>query len=139
MKILKIEPLNISIPCKLGIVSDTHANGNQEKINPRIVEVFESNHVDAILHLGDITHYELINELDRVAKTFTVRGNRDLFLWPQLPFAIELNISGVKIGMTHGHGTTLRYLWDKLHYVFVGFKFERYRRLLDEIFPECEY
>jgi hypothetical protein len=138
MKILRIEPPEISIPCKLGIISDTHVNGRSSKINPRVFDVFRINHVSAILHLGDITNYQLISDLNHIAQTYTVRGNRDLFLWPRLPFAIEFNIDGVRIGMTHGHGTTLRYLWDKMHYVFVGFKFERYRKLLDEIFPEAD-
>ncbi len=138
MKILKIEPLDVSIPCKLGIISDTHANGKSLKINPRVFDVFRKNRVAAILHLGDITNYQLISDLNLTAQTYTVRGNRDLFFWPQLPFAIEFNIDGVRIGMTHGHGTTLRYLWDKMHYVFVGFKFERYRKLLDDVFPETD-
>lgn len=128
---------NLSFPCRIGLISDSHLNANEE-LNPRVNQVFSESKVKLILHLGDIMDQRVIDDLQIIARTLCVRGNRDLKSWPGIPAAILLEINGLRIGLTHGHGTMLQYIWDKMHYVFVGFRFERYRRLLDSIFPDVQ-
>lgn len=138
MSIKHIKLENLHLPCRIGIISDSHVDNNSDPLNPRIFQIFRDSGVQTILHLGDITDYNIIKELEHLAPVYTVRGNRDLSIWPTIPSAILLEIDGIGIGLMHGHGTMPRYLWDKLHYVFVGFRFERYRGLLDSQFPDSQ-
>jgi len=101
-------------------------------------QVFRESKVELILHLGDIMDQNVIDDLQKITRTLCVRGNRDLTISPGIPPASLLNINGLKIGLTHGHGTILQYICDKMIYGFVGFRFERYRRLLDSLFPDAQ-
>lgn len=137
MKSTAIAINQINYPFRIGLISDTHI-GKGEFLNPRIGQVFREAKVDLIVHLGDITSRHVIDELEEISRTLYVRGNRDLTTRPGIPAAILLDIDCLKIGLTHGHGTTIQYIWDKMHYAFVGFRFERYRRLLDSVFPDAQ-
>lgn len=138
MKPIKVHLEDVHLPTRLGIISDTHVDNHSDPLNSRVFEIFRDQKVTTILHLGDLTDTGMIKELEKLAPVYTVRGNRDLGFWPNLPAAIELVVDELIIGMMHGHGTMTRYLWDKVHYVFVGFKFERYRVLLDSTFPNTK-
>jgi putative phosphoesterase len=135
MRLTRIIPDGIKLPCRIGVISDSHIDNRTKPLNPRVFQIFRESQVDLIFHLGDITNPRIINELEQIAPVYMVRGNRDFFIWPNIPSAILMEIGGLSIGLMHGHGTTLRYLWDKMHFVFVGFRFERYRGLLDQMFP----
>jgi putative phosphoesterase len=134
---IRQELIQINYPCTIGVISDTHINGKSIQLNPNIIQILQVAEVQIILHLGDITDFRIITDLNKIAKVFVVRGNRDFALWNQLPFATELNFDGIKLGMTHGHGQLLEYLVEKIHFTVVGFRFNRYRRLLDSLFPEA--
>lgn len=138
MRLEHLKPADLHLPCRIGVISDSHVDGRSDPLNPRVFEIFSDSHVDAIFHLGDITDLRVIQDLSQIARVFTVRGNRDLSICPPIPAAILMEIDGLSIGLMHGHGTMLRYLWDKLHYVFVGFRFVRYRGLLDSQFPKAQ-
>lgn len=131
------ESIQIELPCCIGVISDTHINSKSNQLNPAIIQTFQREKVQIILHLGDITDFSIITDLNQIAKVFVVRGNRDFALWTKIPFATELNADGIKIGLTHGHGPLLEYLFEKINYIAVGFRFNRYRRLLDSFFPEA--
>ncbi len=131
------EAIPLKLPCTIGVISDTHISGKSYQLNPNIIQIFRHEKVQIILHLGDITDLRIINDLNQIAKVFVVRGNRDFTLWTNIPFAVELNVDGIKIGLTHGHGQLLEYLIGKIIYLTAGFRFNRYRRLLDSLFPEA--
>jgi uncharacterized protein len=135
MRVTHLKPDDLHLPCRIGVISDTHIEGRSAPLNPRVFQIFRESRVDTILHLGDIIDHGVIKELEQIARVYTVKGNRDLSLWQNLPSAILLDVDQLSIGFMHGHGTMTRYIWDKLHFVFVGFRFERYRGLLDNEFP----
>ncbi len=132
------ESIQIKFPCSIGVLSDTHISGRLNQLNPAIIQIFQREKVQIILHLGDISDFRIITDLNQIATVFVVRGNRDFALLNNIPFAIELDVTGIKIGLTHGHGRLLEYLLEKVHYIAVGFRFNRYRRLLDSLFPEAK-
>jgi uncharacterized protein len=138
MSLVHSETIRLQFPCSIGVISDTHISGKSNQLNPSIIRIFRREKVQIILHLGDITDLRIINDLNQIAKVFVVRGNRDFALWTKIPFATELNIDGIKIGLTHGHGLLPEYLLGKIIYLAVGFRFNRYRRLLDSLFPEAK-
>ncbi len=59
---------------------------------------------DIILHAGDITQAEHLNELTRYAPLHAVLGNNDPELRGLLPETVELELAGVRIGMIHDCG-----------------------------------
>lgn len=67
----------------------------------QVFEVFEG--VDVILHAGDVGEDDILDELEAIAPVYAVRGNTDRFDNPRLPDARELEISGVRVHVSHGH------------------------------------
>lgn len=126
----------IRLPIVIGVLADTHVSQRSAPLNPRIAQILIERKVDIIFHLGDITSPDVLAILARIAPVHAVRGNRDLAFFSRLPDAIEMDLGGIRVGFTHGHGPMPHYLWDKLHYHLTGFRFERYRRLLDSIFSD---
>ncbi|OEF97837.1 metallophosphoesterase family protein [Desulfuribacillus alkaliarsenatis] len=59
---------------KIGIVSDTHGI-----LRPEVVKELQG--VDRILHAGDIVGLDIIEELERIAPVYAVRGNCDHGEW----------------------------------------------------------
>ncbi len=129
--------LNILLPARIGVLSDTHLPGGGVKLPASISEVFRQNQVACIFHLGDINSPDVLAQLTTIAPTFAVRGNRDLQNARELPEALLIKNGGLEIGATHGHGPMLHYLWDKAQYYAHGFEFKRYRTLLDSLFPKA--
>ena len=60
----------------LGVVSDTHNRiSNVEKI----IDIFNSNHVDKVIHTGDITQAKTLSRFSRLnCPLLGVYGNNDL-------------------------------------------------------------
>lgn len=59
---------------------------------------------DAILHAGDITQQEHLDDLARYAPVHAVLGNNDPELADTLPETLEVHLDGVRIGMIHDSG-----------------------------------
>ena len=61
---------------KIGIISDTHiGRENTHDLPEWICEAFKG--VDMILHAGDITNPDLLDELASIAPVLAVKGNMD--------------------------------------------------------------
>jgi putative phosphoesterase len=137
-----IEPqtilLDLDPPLTLGVISDTHVPDRSSRLNPAALEVFRRQGVAHILHAGDISVPRVLAELGEVAPVTAVRGNRDWLLRRELPIARVLEVAGVRIGLTHGHGGWSRYLLDKAQYVIVGYRVGRYLRQLETLFPQAQ-
>ena len=122
----------------LGVLADTHVPDRVMQLDPRVIEIFQQAQVEAILHAGDVSVPEVLQQLEQVAPVYAVRGNRDIFRLRNLPLRVELKINGATIGMAHGHGTFSRYMIDKLQRAVRGRLVERYlNRLLWE-FPSAD-
>ena len=79
---------------RVAVISDTHGLLRQEVLD-RLAGC------DAILHAGDVDSPELLEALNRVAPTYAVRGNNDLYWNDELPEDLTLEMGGLKIYMVH--------------------------------------
>lgn len=84
----------------IGLISDTHIPDRAKQIPQNVIEAFSD--VDLILHAGDLTSLEVIEELEKIAPVMAVQGNMDRVNGISLPNAKTLEAEGVKIGMVHG-------------------------------------
>ena len=81
----------------MGVISDTHGT-----IDPRVLDVFLSAHVDHIIHAGDIGSPRVLLELEAVAPLTAVLGNTDSahFGISVRPRATPL-LGGVRFAVVH--------------------------------------
>lgn len=82
---------------RIGILSDTHGLLREE------VKVYLQE-CDVILHAGDINSETILNELNRIAPTFPVRGNADKEWAKDIPVTRSEEINGIRIFMIHNKG-----------------------------------
>ena len=59
----------------IGLISDTHITQKRGKLSEKIFEEFKD--VDLILHAGDITIGDVLNDLKKIAPVIAVLGNND--------------------------------------------------------------
>jgi putative phosphoesterase len=89
---------------RIAIVSDTHLPRFGRDLPRALVEGFERERIEHILHAGDWTTTLALGLLERIAPVDGVAGNND---GPELQerFGTRrvLELNGVRIGMTHGH------------------------------------
>jgi uncharacterized protein len=77
----------------IGVVSDTHGY-----FDPCLREVLTG--VDVILHGGDVGSPEVLDELQRIAPVYAVRGNVDSPA-STLPLSLTLNFAWLQVEITH--------------------------------------
>lgn len=82
----------------IGLISDTHG-----MVRPDVHTALAG--VELILHAGDIGDDDILDELETIAPVRAVRGNTDAPGRPRLPEAIDLEVGGVRIHVSHGHET----------------------------------
>ncbi|MGN1388349.1 MAG: metallophosphoesterase family protein [Bulleidia sp.] len=79
---------------KIGIISDTH-----NLLRKEVLEELSSCRV--ILHGGDISKPEILQELQKIAPVYAVRGNNDGEWAEGMPEILNLSIAGLSICMCH--------------------------------------
>jgi len=79
---------------KIGIISDTH-----NLLRPEVIQNLQG--CDAILHAGDISSQEILDQLERIAPVKVVRGNNDKEWAEHLPVFLDFELGGLRICMTH--------------------------------------
>jgi len=85
------------------VVSDTHIPERAPALPPALVKGLAE--ADMILHLGDFTAPEVLEELRAIAETHAVYGNCDSYeVTSRLPAKQVIEVNGKRIGMTHGSG-----------------------------------
>ena len=80
----------------LGLVADTHG-----LVRPDIFGALDG--VELILHAGDVGGLDVLAELATIAPVHAVAGNTDPPGAPGLVEALEREIGGVSIHVSHGH------------------------------------
>ena len=80
----------------VGLVSDTHG-----MVRPQLFDALAG--VELILHAGDVGGEDVLVELEAIAPVHAVYGNTDPAGHPRLVEAIEREIGGVSIHVSHGH------------------------------------
>ena len=123
---------------KVGVVSDTHVPDRVNALHPELLAALMAESVDVIFHLGDISVPSVIKALQAVAPVYSIRGNRDLFFRRSIPTMLRLEINGVSTTLLHGQGSVLDYILDKLSYVWSGYQFERYEKVVMKLAPEAD-
>jgi predicted phosphodiesterase len=109
----------------IGVIADTHIPDRVRKLHPLIGPIFQQAGVSHILHAGDISTSDVLEELSQIAPVSAVRGNRDLFI-RRLSLVEELELGGIHVALMHGHGGWAPYLWDKWKFLAYGYQLERY-------------
>ena len=80
----------------VGLISDTHG-----LVRPDVHRALTG--VELILHAGDVGGDEVLDELALIAPVVAVYGNTDAPGDPRLAAAIDREIGGVRIHVSHGH------------------------------------
>jgi putative phosphoesterase len=89
---------------RLAIISDTHMPRGPRRLPPRCVEELEA--ADAILHCGDLSRIEVLDQLLSYGPpVHAVRGNvDDEAVCRRLPDKVEVELGGARIGIVHDPG-----------------------------------
>jgi putative phosphoesterase len=82
----------------VGLISDTHG-----LVRPDVHTVLAG--VELILHAGDVGGDAILDELSLIAPVHAVRGNTDPPGDPRLPEALDIDVGGVRIHVSHGNET----------------------------------
>lgn len=87
---------------KIGVVSDTHLSGRGRKLPEALLDAFRQ--ADVIVHAGDWVSMDVYEQLAAIAPVYGVAGNCDgEELIRKFGFVRNVECSGVRIGIVHGH------------------------------------
>lgn len=88
---------------RVAVIADTHLPRGGRALSRECLRVLET--ADLILHAGDVTASEVLEQLRELAPVQAVQGNMDdLQLRKSLPLQLTSEIEGVRIGMVHVPG-----------------------------------
>lgn len=94
----------VKVPKTVGLISDTHVPIRAGHIPKEVFKIFE--HVDFIIHAGDLVELAVIDELEQLAPVLAVHGNMDgSEVISALPKLNSLKVSEWKIGVMHDPNT----------------------------------
>lgn len=130
---MDLERLNRKELVRIGVLSDTHIPDRVGDLHPDIIPIFNEYAVDVIIHAGDVTIPAVLDKLNEVAPVVAIRGNRDWWRLRELPGLKFFKIKQVKIMLTHGHGNFLSYLFDKLPYWLLGYRFAHFSKKFSKL------
>jgi uncharacterized protein len=86
----------------VAVLADTHVTAGRTLPD----DVWTLLHdADVILHAGDVTSPELLDELRAVAPLHVVLGNNDHLLVGTVPERLTVELAGTEIAMVHDSGT----------------------------------
>ena len=121
----------------VGVVSDTHIPDRRRDLHPGLIPALRENHVQLILHAGDISTPRVLRELEVVAPVRAVKGNRDIAFGNDLPISREFEINGQLVLLSHGHMGVISYWMDKFQHIVKGYRSDRYINRLIRVMPEA--
>ena len=78
----------------IAILSDTHG-----LLRPEVAEHLKT--ADAILHGGDVNKPGIVDQLERYAPLYVVRGNNDKEWAEQIPHDLTITLGGVTFYLVH--------------------------------------
>ncbi len=91
---------------RIAVLADTHVN-KLEYLPKKIIDALST--VDLIIHAGDFTDVQLLNELKQLNEVKAVHGNMDSReLKSALPIKEIVETKDKRIGITHGSGAPCR-------------------------------
>jgi putative phosphoesterase len=125
-------------PIRIGVIADTHIPDRAKALPDGVLAAFKAAGVDRILHAGDVSSWQVITTLEKIAPVTVVQGNRDWLFGMKTPRDATLEANSIQITIAHGHRTMLNYLIDKWAYITHGYLFKRYYDHLALDFPESD-
>lgn len=78
----------------IGVISDTHG-----MLRPEVKENLRG--CEIILHAGDISNQEVLDELSLIAPVKVVQGNNDYFWADHIPLTLDFEYAGLRIFISH--------------------------------------
>ena len=125
---------------KIAILSDTHVGDRVSQLNPALFSALQDEKPDQILHAGDVCTPEAIAQLETIAPTLVVQGNRDWFLGYKPPKDVHLEIHGLKIALAHGHFSIWHWFWNYVHLFLTrkGQDHRFYQEKLARYYPDAD-
>jgi len=88
---------------QIAVLADTHVN-TLEHLPKKIIDAIST--VDLIIHAGDFTDVQVLEELKRLRVVKAVQGNMDsMELKTMLPVKEIVETESKRIGITHGSGS----------------------------------
>jgi uncharacterized protein len=115
------------------LVSDTHTSSSSPYFHPALLPAIRKLSPDIIFHAGDISLPKSLAELQKIAPCYAVKGNRDITNFSNLPDAYLFQIGSRKVFLTHSHAPLYHYVFDKIQYMFIGYRFPRYYHYLENL------
>ena len=97
---------------KIVILADTHVGDRTKVLEPALFSAIQKEQPDQIFHAGDVCIPEVIEQLETIAPTLAVQGNRDWFLGYKLPKDFQIEVNGLKITLAHGHFSIWHWFWN---------------------------
>jgi len=122
----------------IGVIADTHIPDRVAALHHEVMPLFRDAGVKKILHAGDVSTAYVLEKLGAAAPVYAVRGNRDILWLRRLPAARTIEVEGVRIGITHGHGKLWNYLIDRIYFKRHGYNHERLIPRLLADFPQAD-
>ena len=86
---------------RLLVLADTHLRAGRS-LPPSVLAAVDR--ADGVLHAGDVTEAELLDELAARKPLWAVLGNNDRTLTTRLPEVVEDTFDGVSLAMVHESG-----------------------------------
>lgn len=87
----------------IAIIADTHMPKGSRRLPEACVERLRAS--DLIIHAGDLTRLEVLEELQSYSQVIAVKGNVDgPALQAALPETIEVSVGGLRIDVIHDGG-----------------------------------
>ncbi len=124
---------------RIAVLADTHIPDRVNDFHPNLLPALQKSHIDLILHCGDSTHQSVLSDLEGIAPLLAVMGNRDAFFSKlDLPFKLEIELFGKKVGLYHGYKSIKHYFKDKLDYILHGYHFDHFHAVGKDLFPEAD-
>jgi len=88
---------------RIAVLSDTHVN-ILARLPKKIIDALST--VDLIIHAGDFTDMQVLEQLKQLSEVRAVQGNMDSAeLKTILPAKAIIEVAGKRIGITHGSGS----------------------------------
>jgi len=84
----------------IGLIADTHVNDRENKIPESVFKAFKD--VELIIHAGDLTSQEVLDQLEKIAPLVAIQGNMDRAYNLNLPKTEIITVGDFKIGVAHG-------------------------------------
>ena len=86
------------------ILSDSHLSAGLDAVGDQVLRAVTK--ADVVLHAGDVTSRQALEELGAMAETYAVLGNNDHDLAGILQESRMLELGGVRVALVHDSGAT---------------------------------